>query len=82
MLVVPRPRPVQILHESRSRLGKCLDPAVQFAPCRSDLAFLKHLASRILDTVTDRLLVYIQSAIVSYSSWRSLRGRSLNQRRR
>src|SRR5271168_2708171 len=51
-------------HGNRSRLGKCLDPAVQFAPCRSDLAVLKHLASRILDTVTDRLLVYIQSDIV------------------
>jgi hypothetical protein len=35
-------------HGNRSRLGKGLDPAVQFAPCRSDLAFLKHLASRIL----------------------------------
>jgi hypothetical protein len=51
-------------HGNRSRLGKCLDPAVQFAPCRSGLAVLKHLASRILDTVTDRLLVYIQSDIV------------------
>src|SRR5260370_19433671 len=48
-------------HGNRSLLWKCLHPAVQFAPCRPNLAFPVHLASRILDTVTDRLLVNIKS---------------------
>jgi hypothetical protein len=42
-------------------LRQSSDPAVQIPACRSDLAFLVHMASRVLHAIADRLLVYIEA---------------------
>jgi AraC-like DNA-binding protein len=54
---------------------------LQLASGRSNVAFLLNPTTHVLHSVADRLLVYVQSDVIHMSS-RSLRGRSLNQRRR
>jgi hypothetical protein len=44
--------------------GKGLDPAVQVAARRSDLAFLMGLTGRALHLIADRLHVNIQSDVI------------------
>src|SRR6266480_2358693 len=68
-------------HGSRPRLRKCLQPGVQLPARRANLALLVNLTAGILYAIADRLLVQIQSDVIHMSS-RSLRGCSLNQRRR
>ena len=50
-------------HSDHPGLGKGSDPCVQFAPRRSDLAFLLDLACGVLHAIADRLLVHIQSDV-------------------
>jgi hypothetical protein len=69
------------LHRNGPRLEQSLHPQVQLAAGRSNLAFLLYPATHVLHAVADRLLVYVQSDVIHMSS-RSLRGCSLNQRRR
>src|SRR5208282_1775368 len=54
-------------------LGKSLDPGIQFAPARSDLAFLVDLPGCVLYAIADRPLVNIKSDVV-HSVSRSLLG--------
>jgi len=58
-VVIDPAREDRRFHGDRPGLGKCLDPGVQFASRRIDLAFLAHTTSRILHAIADRLLVNI-----------------------
>jgi hypothetical protein len=51
-------------HGDRTGLGKSLDPAIQLAPRRADLAFHVHTTSRVLHAIADRPLVNIQSDVI------------------
>jgi hypothetical protein len=69
-------------HRNGPRLGQSLHPAVQLASGRSDFAFPVDLTTRVLHSVADRPLVYVQSDIAHTRHRGSLHGRSLNQHRR
>ena len=45
-------------------LGKGLDPGIQLAPGRADLAFPVYMTSHILHAVADRFLVNVKSDVV------------------
>jgi hypothetical protein len=63
-VIVDPPGEDRRFHGDHVGLRKCLDPAVQLAARRSDLAFLMDLTGRVLHAIADRLLLYIQSDVI------------------
>ena len=81
-MIVNPSREDRRFHGDRPGLWQGVNPGIQLAPGRSDLAFPVHLTSRILHAVADRLLVNVKSDVVHIVSeeppWCSLNQRPLS----
>ena len=64
-MIVDPPSEDRRFDADRSRLRQRLDPGIQFAPGRSDLALPVHMTSCIiLHALADRFLVNVKSDVV------------------